>query len=162
IADLSTNRRHMGAYPVSQYHKWAAKNNFESRLPADVQARKTAAAEAHKLEQQTIDSHLRKKPERVIPYSDSLFRQAALEWLIATDQPIAALNHPKFKEMIDIAARATDGVKIPGRKATREEIMNLFKKQLQSLRARFHVSTTRVFAHISPSFTPFRATKSLV
>jgi hypothetical protein len=29
-------------------------------------------------------------------------------------KPIQALEHPKFKEMIDVASRATKGVKIPG------------------------------------------------
>jgi hypothetical protein len=43
-----------------------------------------AAAE----ETRTLDRDLReKKPsERVIPYSDKLFRQVAVEWLVATDQ----------------------------------------------------------------------------
>ncbi|KAG1822260.1 hypothetical protein EV424DRAFT_1274081, partial [Suillus variegatus] len=50
--------------------------------------------------------------ERIVPYVDSLFKQAAIEWLIATDQPIQAFEHPKFKEMIDVAAQATNGVKI--------------------------------------------------
>ncbi|KAF8585306.1 hypothetical protein K439DRAFT_1234728, partial [Ramaria rubella] len=41
-----------------------------------------------------------------IPYSDERFKQAAMEWLIATDQPIQALEHPKFVEMIDVAPQA--------------------------------------------------------
>jgi hypothetical protein len=55
-------------------------------LPGDIQARwkmKTAK------ENQTLDKHLKEKnllSERVIPYSDRMFRQAAIEWLIATDQ----------------------------------------------------------------------------
>ncbi|KAJ7920861.1 hypothetical protein B0H13DRAFT_1563118, partial [Mycena leptocephala] len=65
---------------------------------------------------------------------------AALEWLIATDQPIAALNHPKFRTMIEIAARATNGVKIPGRNATRDEIIKLFHDQMNQLRIRLHAS----------------------
>lgn len=58
----------------------------------------------------------------VIPYSDKLFKSVAIEWLIATDQmrhhlsfpftailstvpqPIEAFDHPKFKEMIDVAS----------------------------------------------------------
>lgn len=54
-------------------------------------------------------------------------------------QPIQALDHPKFKEMIDIAARATNGVKIPSRKATQNEIMFSFKKHLTDLKARLNV-----------------------
>jgi hypothetical protein len=34
-------------------------------------------------------------------------------------QPIEALEHPKFKEMIDIASDHTNRVKIPDRKAVR-------------------------------------------
>jgi len=53
-------------------------------LPGDIAAEKKKAAQA----QQTIDAHMteRKLSERVIPYSDKLFRQAAIEWLVATDQ----------------------------------------------------------------------------
>jgi len=53
-------------------------------LPGDVKARKEKAERA----QQTINSHLteRKLAERVVPYSDKLFKKAAIEWLIATDQ----------------------------------------------------------------------------
>ncbi|KAJ6463075.1 hypothetical protein DFH09DRAFT_854475, partial [Mycena vulgaris] len=124
IKDLSTNRRHLGKYHADAYRKWAKEHDFKSRLEADVKARKEAADK--KLHQQTLNTHLREKPERVIPYSDKLFRDAALEWLIATDQPIAALEHPKFIEMIDIAARATNGVKIPRGKNAGDEIIRLF------------------------------------
>ncbi|KAF8577232.1 hypothetical protein K439DRAFT_1307506, partial [Ramaria rubella] len=65
--------------------------------------------------------------EIVIPYSDERFKQAAMEWLIATDQPIQALEHPKFVEMIDVGAREKNSVKVPTGKATREGIMSLFK-----------------------------------
>ncbi|KAF8238273.1 hypothetical protein L208DRAFT_1243042, partial [Tricholoma matsutake] len=49
--------------------------------------------------------------------TDKVFCQAALEWQVATHQPIQAFEHPKFKEMIDVAAHATNGMKIPGRKS---------------------------------------------
>ncbi|KAJ7348510.1 hypothetical protein DFH08DRAFT_698400, partial [Mycena albidolilacea] len=133
VAKITTNRRHMAKH-AEIYRAWCKKNNFEPKLEEDVLARKKAATDAEeakaKLHQKTLDPHLRDKPESVVPYSDSAFRDAALEWLIATNQPIDALNHPKFKEMIDMAARAPDGVKIPGRKATRDEILNLFQKQM--------------------------------
>jgi hypothetical protein len=119
-------------------------------LPGDVKARKAKAESV----QHTIDSHLteRKLAERVLPYSDKIFTKAAIEWLIATDQvcllcsyswaivensnmkPVQALEHPKIKEMIDITARATNGVKIPGRKATCTEIMRMFKNHLTKLK----------------------------
>ena len=55
-----------------------------SKLPGDVKKRKEAAEEVTR----TLDRDLREKKmsERVIPYSDKLFRRAAIEWLVATDQ----------------------------------------------------------------------------
>jgi hypothetical protein len=47
--------------------------------------------------------------------------------------------------MIDIASRATNGVKIPGRKATRNEIKSLFKKHLTDLKARLNVGLPLYF-----------------
>ncbi|KAJ7305436.1 hypothetical protein DFH08DRAFT_825124 [Mycena albidolilacea] len=37
-----------------------------------------------------------------------------VKWLIATDQPIDTLTHPKFKEMMDIPARATEASNTDG------------------------------------------------
>ncbi|KAJ7864517.1 hypothetical protein B0H13DRAFT_1637687, partial [Mycena leptocephala] len=45
------------------------------------------------------------------PFTDGIFTEAAIEWLIDTDQPIDALTHPKLKVMIDIAARATESLR---------------------------------------------------
>ena len=42
--------------------------------------------------------------------------------------------------MIDVAARATWGVEIPSRKATRAYIISLFKKNLANLRDRINVN----------------------
>lgn len=99
----------------------------------------------------------RKVPkECVIPYSDAFFRQTALEWLIETDQvsfylfhsssfiyhtnqPIQALDHSKFKEMISVASRATHGITIPNHKATQKYVINLFKKNLTNLQSRLMV-----------------------
>ncbi|KAF9065988.1 hypothetical protein BDP27DRAFT_1547634, partial [Rhodocollybia butyracea] len=77
----------------------------------------------------TINDHASPLPPKahIIPYSDDLFEEAAIEWLIETDQPIASLEHPKFRNMINVAACATNGVKIPNQKATRRSIINLFK-----------------------------------
>ncbi|KAG1830039.1 hypothetical protein EV424DRAFT_1301465, partial [Suillus variegatus] len=106
--ETTTLRRHAEANFVGKYRTWAKKNSFESMLPGDVRACKEKAEH----DQEIITSHLteRKITERIVPYADSLFKQAAIEWLIATDQPIQAFKHPKFKEMIDVAARATNGV----------------------------------------------------
>ncbi|KAF8584385.1 hypothetical protein K439DRAFT_1292351, partial [Ramaria rubella] len=84
------------------------------------------------LPQSSLTDHFGLAPlaEIVIPYSDERFKQAAMEWLIATDQPIQALGHPKFVEMIDVAAQAKNGVKVPTGKATGEGIMSLFKNAM--------------------------------
>jgi hypothetical protein len=128
----------MGLKHKFRYTQWAKDCNFKSMLPDDVKARK-AAVEAASASQTIIDEHAVPLPpkEHVVLYSDELFEQAAVEWLIETDQPIAAFEHPKFREMVNIAARATNGVKIPNRKATRRAVINLFKKNLYHLRTRF-------------------------
>ncbi|KAG1827932.1 hypothetical protein EV424DRAFT_1319071 [Suillus variegatus] len=136
VNEISTLRRHAEAKFSAKYRKWAKEHLFESMLPGDIKARKENAA------QQSINAHLteRKLAQRVVSYTDRLFKQAAIEWLVSTDQPIQALEHPKFKEMIDIVARTTNGVKIPGRKATRAEIIRTFKTHLTGLRSKLNVS----------------------
>jgi hypothetical protein len=46
-------------------------------------------------DQSMVTEHFSKAPpkEYVIPYSDDLFQQAAIEWLIATDQVRCAYNY---------------------------------------------------------------------
>ncbi|KAF8520900.1 hypothetical protein BU17DRAFT_65121 [Hysterangium stoloniferum] len=46
------------------------------------------------------------------------FQATMIEWLVSTDQPIQALEHPAFQNMMNIAACAKDGVKIPNHKQT--------------------------------------------
>ena len=54
-------------------------------LPKDTAARKAQAAETT---QSQLDGHLKPLPpkERAVVYSDARFRQAAVQWVIATDQ----------------------------------------------------------------------------
>jgi hypothetical protein len=141
VNEITTLRRHLEAHHSGRYHKWAKSANFESRLPSDVKDRKVAATAS--AQSQTLEQHLSEQTvtERVVPYSDSLFRQAAIEWIVATDQPLRALEHLQFKEMINIAARATKGVKIPGRRATRAHIKRTFKDHLTSIKARLQGSS---------------------
>jgi hypothetical protein len=47
--------------------------------------------------------------------------------------------------MIDVASCATNGVKIPGRKATRAEIMRMFKNHLMTLKAQLNVRVPSIF-----------------
>ncbi|KAI0275580.1 hypothetical protein BGY98DRAFT_920392, partial [Russula aff. rugulosa BPL654] len=139
VDEVTTLRRHLEATPghSRKYRKWAESVKYESKLPGDVKKRKAAADAVTR----TLDRDLKeKKPsERVVPYNNKAFREVAIEWLVSTDQPIQALEHPKFKEMIDLAARATSGVKIPNRKGTRAEIMQVFKNHLTSLKVRLNV-----------------------
>ncbi|OJT04203.1 hypothetical protein TRAPUB_5111 [Trametes pubescens] len=137
VAQISTLRRHMQATHQAAYYTWTKANHFESMLPKDTLARR----EKHKLQEQTrLNAHLVEKPppECIIKYTDAIYREAAIEWLLATDQPLRALEHPAFKNMIDIAARATDGVKILNCKQTRREIIRLFKKNMTQLREKLN------------------------
>jgi hypothetical protein len=59
--------------------------------------------------------------------------------LFITSQPIQALEHPKFKTLIDVASRATNGVKIPSRRATRAQIISMFKGHLLALKVLLNV-----------------------
>lgn len=109
--------------------------------------------------QRTLDQDLKEieVPERIVPYSDRVFRQVAVEWLAATDQvsnsiksrlsfslvssqPIQALEHAKFRELVNIASRATKGINIPGRKATRGVIKRMFSDHIIRLKAQLNVS----------------------
>ncbi|KAG1789263.1 uncharacterized protein HD556DRAFT_1244079 [Suillus plorans] len=143
VNEISTLHRHAEAKFSGKYRKWAKEHSFESILPGNIKACKDNAA------QQNINVHLteRKLAERVVSYLDKLFKQAAIEWLVATDQPIQALEHPKFKDMIDVTARTTNSIKIPGRKATHAEIMRTFKTHLMGLRSKLNVSKVDHIVH---------------
>jgi hypothetical protein len=67
-----------------KYRKWAKGIGYESKLPGDVKKRKAAA----ELVTRTLDRDLKEKKitDRVVPYSDKVFRRAAIEWLVSTDQ----------------------------------------------------------------------------
>ncbi|RDB14951.1 putative AC transposase [Hypsizygus marmoreus] len=160
VNKVTTLRYHIESQHYALYHRWAGKNTFESKLPKDVKARKDAETAANQEKQSTLDPHLRDVPpkERTIPYSDKLFREAAIEWLIATDQPLQALEHPKFIEMIDVASRATNGVKIPNRKATRQHIIDLFKKNLTDLQRR--LSSDAVSGEVSLTCDAWQASNT--
>ena len=54
-------------------------------LPRDSEARLQEKQPDTAKKQTTLDSHLEEQ-ETIVPYSDAVFREAALEWLIATDQ----------------------------------------------------------------------------
>ena len=124
-------------------------------LPKDAEKRRKDALANN---QSRLDPHLREKPQKeaIIPYSDERFRDAAIEWLVSMDQvcnsdyelgttnlrksqPIQAFEHLSYHNMINIAARATNGVKIPNRRQTRQAVIVTFGRQLTALRDRLNV-----------------------
>jgi hypothetical protein len=76
---------HLGAMHSAKYRIWAKSADFESKLPEDIKQRKIAATAAT---QRILDRHLSEQnvTERLVPYSNKLFRQTAIEWVVATDQ----------------------------------------------------------------------------
>ncbi|KAF9553739.1 hypothetical protein CPC08DRAFT_767316 [Agrocybe pediades] len=106
----TTCRRHVEKYHKPAYDDWREANNYVSKLPKVVAARK----EADEAAKARLEPHLREqaKKARVVPYSHELFRDAAIQWLIAQDM-------------------ATNGVKVPTRKAARYNL----QKRLMSPKA---------------------------
>jgi len=74
----------MEAQHSGRYCKWAADTKFELKLPGDIKKCKEAANQVT----QTLDCDFKEKKllERLMPYTDKNFHQAAIEWLVATDQ----------------------------------------------------------------------------
>jgi hypothetical protein len=87
-------------------------------------------------QQSQLNSHLQPmvSNEKVPDYSDMWFHNAAIQWLVNTNQPIAALEHPSYQHIINVAVRTTNGVKILSQKTTREAIINSFEEQMVKLR----------------------------
>jgi hypothetical protein len=83
------------------YQNWAEGDSFLSMLPKDAEKRRQDAKASG---QSCLDPHLVEKPqkERVIPYTSDLFREAAIEWLVSTDQVMehCALYLPGFTNQI--------------------------------------------------------------
>ena len=77
----------------TRYNDWCDKNNFESKLLKAVKAQKSMKEAEDHLKQTLLDLHLKECPpkETYIPYSDGLFQEVTIEWLIATDQ-VSFLN----------------------------------------------------------------------
>jgi len=72
----------------AKYDLWCLKNNFESKLPKAIKSRKEAQAAVEDAKQLMLHPHLKEQPplETYVAYSDALFREAAIEWLVSTDQ----------------------------------------------------------------------------
>ena len=93
VDQTTTLRRHQQAAHEEMYRKWAADNGFTSMLPVDTKRRRdeearqrdTTSSSASISRQPSLDSHL-VPAGTIVQYSESAFRNAALEWLVATDQ----------------------------------------------------------------------------
>ena len=124
-------------------------------LPEDSVAQKlNEARAASKLQQGQVDQHFNiiKPEDRPVPYSDAGFWEAAIQWLVQTDQvkrffilftranllcawqSIQALEHFAFQIMVQIASCVTHKIKIPNQKQTWAEIILLFKDQMNRLK----------------------------
>ncbi|KAI9441106.1 hypothetical protein F5148DRAFT_988976, partial [Russula earlei] len=84
---------------------WSKSSNFLLMLPEDSKTRCKEALDKV-MEQSQVDDHFHptNPDDRPMPYSNEVFKEAALQWLIKTDQPIAAFEHPSFLNMINIAS----------------------------------------------------------
>ncbi|KAI0282709.1 hypothetical protein BC826DRAFT_921438, partial [Russula brevipes] len=114
--------------------------DFFLMLPKDAKARRQDAITNVKEQSQVDDHFVHVKPEdRPAPFSDALFEDAAIQWLIETDQPVAAFEHHTFQNMIHMASRATRTVNIPKRNQTCDEIIAQFKAQMMKLKELLNV-----------------------
>ncbi|KIL55519.1 hypothetical protein M378DRAFT_55799, partial [Amanita muscaria Koide BX008] len=106
-----TLRRHMAARHKGLYRRWCKSTGFLSMIPEDAKARRE---EKDSKEQTQVDDHFQRvnPGDKPTPYSDELFKEGAIRWLIETDQPLAALEYPSFQNLVNIASRATRSVKI--------------------------------------------------
>ncbi|KIL55713.1 hypothetical protein M378DRAFT_31805, partial [Amanita muscaria Koide BX008] len=91
------------------YRRWCKLTGFFSMIPEDTKARRQLEEAITSAKEQTqVDDHFHRiKPEdKPTPYSDEIFKEAAIRWLVETDQPVAAFEHPAFQRMIHITSRA--------------------------------------------------------
>ncbi|EKM48159.1 uncharacterized protein PHACADRAFT_109339, partial [Phanerochaete carnosa HHB-10118-sp] len=142
-----TLRHHMESKHEGKYWNHIELKKLKSMLPKDREKERVAlAAEKERNKQLQLDPHLKEMPkkERVIAYTHQVFRRAAIEWLVATGQPLSALEHESFKKMINIASQARDGVEILSRKVARQEIIAMFKEYMRNLKAKLNVSLHRL------------------
>ena len=83
---LFPNSNSQFSYTQGLYRRWCKSTNFLSMLPEDAKARRAEAIA--KMEQTRVDDHFHQiSPEdKPTPYSDAVFKEAAIQWLIETDQ----------------------------------------------------------------------------
>ncbi|KAH8983920.1 hypothetical protein EDB92DRAFT_1803497, partial [Lactarius akahatsu] len=133
------------------YRKWCEENKFDSMLPNDTKQRRQAAIDKSvKTLQSAFTNHFKPEnaAEKPIAYSENVFTCAAIKWLVDADLPLQVFNRPSFKRMIDLAACANHGVKLPSPGQTRGRVIKMFKQQMFLLKERLNASSVFLF----PSF----------
>ena len=151
-------------------------------LPDDTKQHREAASDSSLLCTQTkISNHF---PEaKVIPYSDQVFQDTSIQWLIHTNQvcflitswqvdvdalllqPIQVFSNLGFKKMLSITSQATKGVSLPCAKMTWAHIIKMFKKKMFILWDHLNICTlnslTTVLSLISCLRVPLSLGKSV-
>ncbi|KAH9029620.1 hypothetical protein EDB84DRAFT_1271654, partial [Lactarius hengduanensis] len=147
----TTLRWHAASLHLGRYRKWCEENKFDSMLPDDTKQRRQAAIDKNvKTLQSALTDHFKPEnaAEKPIVYSEKVFACAAIEWLVDADLLLQVFNRLSFKRMIDLAARANHGVKLPSPGQTQGRIIKMFKQQMFLLKERLNVSSIFLF----PSF----------
>jgi hypothetical protein len=68
--------------------------------------------------------------------------------ILTLRKPISAFEHPCFKDMIEMASCAKEGVKLPGARPMRTEIIDMFQCHLRQLTSWFTVSPHLVTSYL--------------
>jgi len=103
VAEISTLRRHLESYHKAEYLQWAEANGFTSMLPKDAKQRMNKPSGS---KQGRLDSYIQPTSvkEEATGYSDKLFHEALVRWIVETDQPLSVVENPYFKNMIHAAS----------------------------------------------------------
>jgi hypothetical protein len=65
-------------------------------------------------------------------YSHDVFREALAKWIVATDQPFTAVDHPSFQELVYLLH---PDAKLPSNDTARRDIAKLFKEEKERVGA---------------------------
>ena len=135
-------------------------------LPEDARWCREAVMDSSVQTQQTmLSDHFNPHDTQIIPYSDKVFEEAMIEWLIQMNQvcscqlqwyidlilvcqPIQAFKHLSFKMMLNIGSQASKGVSLLSPKKTHVHIINMFKLQMYILRDHLNVSVHNLLPYV--------------
>ncbi|KAI6112343.1 hypothetical protein EV401DRAFT_1867338, partial [Pisolithus croceorrhizus] len=145
---------HLQACHQGEYLRWLAANAFKLMLPNDVKHMQSSVSRQSRLEGHLVERGL------IVQYSEAVFHEATVLWLIETDQPIHALQHPSFGRMIEIASHAKNGIRILSHRQTCQANINVFKTRLLDLHKCFLVSMTLIQKLVSFLISCYRVVLS--